>query len=60
MTKTITITVYPTFTEKDLVTMLQLRPGERDTLSNGYVAERQMRTDEIEVEVEKTDYEVDE
>jgi hypothetical protein len=60
MTKTITVTIYPKFTEKDLITMLQLRPGERDCLSNGYSVERKYRTDEIEVEIEEPDYEVGE
>jgi len=60
MTKTITVTIYPTFTEKDLITMLQLRPGERDVTENGYAVTRLMLSDEIEVEVERPDYEVDE
>jgi hypothetical protein len=60
MTKTITVVLYPIFTEKDLITMLQLRPSERETLSNGYAVSRKYRTDEVEVEVEQADYEVDE
>ena len=61
MTKTINVTLYPRFTQKDLIEMLQLRPGERTTLSDGYVAQANSRgLDSIEVEIEEKDYEVDE
>lgn len=58
MTKTITVIIYPKFTDKDLVTMLQLRGNERETLSDGYVVSRDRHGD-IEVEIEEPDYEVE-
>jgi hypothetical protein len=60
MAKTINVIIYPQFTQKDLIQMLQLRPGERYVTENGYVASMTHRHDDIEIEIEEKDYEVEE
>jgi hypothetical protein len=59
VTKTVTIMLYPRFSEKDLLKMLQLRPTEHTTLSNGYTARMTTRSDDVEVEIEDENYELE-
>jgi len=58
MAKTVDVVIYPVFTEKDLIAMLQLRPGEKETTSEGYTFTKNRR-DEVEVTVKDDKYEVD-
>ena len=60
MTKTIDIILYPKFTQEDLIKMLQLRPSESITLSNGNVASIDRRGSIVEIEIQQANYEVDE